>query len=177
MMCAPRPCMKGSPGAPAQLVLAVALWLAASGAWAGPTVPPGALHGKADDAQTITPQRARSLFYLHCAGCHRFDGGGAPAFGVPSMVNTLGRYQLTARGRAYLVQVPGARNASVTDAELAAMTNWQMQAFSAATAPKDFKPYTTEEVRRWRHQPPADIAAARAEILAELPVSPTYESK
>ena len=92
------------------------------------------------------------------------------------MVNTLGRYQLTARGRAYLVQVPGARNASVTDAELAAMTNWQMQAFSAATTPKDFKPYTTEEVRRWRHHPPADIAGARAEILAELPVFPTYES-
>lgn len=165
--------MKGSSGAPAQLVLAVALWLAASGTWAGSTASQAASHVKTDDAQTITPERARSLFYLHCAGCHRFDGSGTPAFGVPSMVNTLGRYQLTARGRAYLVQVPGARNANVTDAELAAMTNWQMQAFSAATTPKDFKPYTTEEVRRWRHNPPADIAGARAEILAELPVAPT----
>ena len=176
-----RPDRNGCLGVTGRYAMAVAAFLACAATQAGTTaggapsaVPQGS--PKVEDTQAITAQRARGLYLLHCAGCHRFDGSGAPAFGVPTLVNTLGKYQLTAKGRAYLVQVPGARNAGVTDAELAAMTNWQLQAFSAATVPKDFKPYTTEEVRRLRRHPPADIAGERAAILAELPVPLTDNS-
>ena len=117
----------------------------------------------------VTPQRARSLYILHCAGCHQIDGSGTPAYGVPSMIDTLGQFERTAAGRAFLVQVPGARNASVTDAELAAMTNWALRTFSAATLPSDFKPYTAAEVTPLRANPPLDIAGARAAIVAALP--------
>jgi mono/diheme cytochrome c family protein len=122
----------------------------------------------------VTPQRARSLYLLHCAGCHQIDGSGTPKFGVPSMIDTLGQFQRTPAGRAFLVQVPGARNANVSDAELAALTNWALRTFSSATLPAGFKPYTTAEVKRWRATPPLDIAGARAAVVAALPVPLTY---
>jgi mono/diheme cytochrome c family protein len=110
---------------------------------------------------TITGQRARSLYLLHCAGCHQIDGHGAPASGVPTMIDTLGSYLGSEAGKAYLVQVPGARNANVSDAELAALVNWTVEAFSSKTIPTGYRPYTEDEVRRWRACPPVDIAAAR----------------
>lgn len=119
--------------------------------------------------QAITPLRARTLFRLYCSGCHQADGSGSPAFGVPSMRGTLGYFQRTPMGRAFLVQAPGARNAHVTDAELAALTNWALNEFSAQTLPGDFKPYTTEEVSRWRANPPLDVAGTRAAIAAGFP--------
>ena len=142
-----------------------ALWLSLL-CFAGPAVA-----GKAGD--TVSPQRARSLYLLHCAGCHQTDGSGTPAFGVPSMIDSLGAFLRTPAGRAFLVQVPGARNANVSDAELAALTNWELRAFSAATLPADFRPYTTTEVTHWRANPPVDIAAARAAVVAGLPVAAT----
>lgn len=120
-------------------------------------------------AGAVSPQRARSLYLLHCSGCHLPDGSGAPAHGVPSMRNTLGQFQATAAGRAFLVQAPGARNAPVSDAELAALTNWQLLTFSRSTLPPGFQPYTVDEVRRWRANPPLDVAGARAAIVAGFP--------
>ena len=109
---------------------------------------------------------------LHCAGCHRVDGSGAPGFGVPTMIDTLGQFQRTSAGRAFLLQVPGARNAAITDAELAALTNWAVKAFSAPTLPADFQPYTTAEVTHWRANPPLDIAGTREAVVAALPAMP-----
>jgi mono/diheme cytochrome c family protein len=116
----------------------------------------------------ISPQRARSLYLLHCSGCHQADGSGSPGFGVPSMRGVLGKFQQSTAGRAFLVQAPGARNAHLTDAELAALTNWALLAFSPATLPAGHQPYTAEEVGRWRADPPLDVAAARAAIVSRF---------
>jgi len=127
---------------------------------------------------SVSVERARGLFMLHCAGCHRVDGSGAPGFGVPTMINTLGQFQRTSAGRAFLLQVPGARNAAITDAELAALTNWAVKAFSAPTLPADFQPYTTAEVTHWRANAPLDIAGTREAVVAALPPLPamtTYD--
>lgn len=120
-------------------------------------------------APEISPQRARTLYILHCSGCHLPDGSGSPAFGVPSMRGTLGHFAATPAGRAFLVQAPGARNSSITDAELAALTNWQLREFAPDTLPAGFKPYTAGEVGRFRAAPPLDVAAARAAIVAGFP--------
>lgn len=122
----------------------------------------------AGDAASISPQRARALYLLHCSGCHQPDGSGAPRFGVPSMRNVLGQFQQSEAGRAFLVQAPGARNAHLTDAELAALTNWALLEFSPATLPAGFQPYTTAEVSRWRANPPLDVAATRAAIVGHF---------
>ncbi len=116
----------------------------------------------------ISEARARSLFVLNCAGCHQIDGSGAPHAGVPSMRGNLGHFLGSAAGRAFLVQVPGARNSALSDAELAALTNWQLLSFSSASVPAGFTPYTTAEVTQSRGRPPSDVAAARAAILREL---------
>ena len=138
----------------------------------------GGLHsaGAAPSPAPVSVERARGLYMLHCAGCHRPDGGGAPAFGVPTMINTLGHFQRTVAGRAFLLQVPGARNASVTDAELAALTNWAVKQFSAPTLPADFVPYTAAEAAHWRSNAPLDIAGVRAAVVEGLPVAPLYIS-
>jgi len=127
-----------------------------------------AMAAAADADQMISPARARSLFILQCAGCHHVDGSGQPDSGVPSMRNTLGYFLGSAQGRAFLVQVPGARNATITDAELTALTNWQLHNFSKDILPADFVPYTTQEVTQARANPPSDVAATRAKILQEL---------
>ena len=155
-------------------VLRAASWLACLGANQAVAGAPAAPAVQADSAAAISPQRARSLYLLHCAGCHQVDGSGAPQFGVPTMIDTLGYFQRTRAGRAFLVQVPGARNSNVSDAELAALTNWALRTFSQSTLPQDFKPYSTAEVAHWRADPPLDIATARETVIAGLPVQPAY---
>ncbi|SFV14971.1 hypothetical protein [Pseudoduganella namucuonensis] len=145
----------------------LARWLAAAalcGATLGAAAEPG---GNA--TREISPRRARTLYTLHCSGCHLPDGSGSPAHGVPSMRGALGHFPATLAGRAFLVQAPGARNSSISDAELAALTNWQLREFAPGTLPADFKPYTAEEVARFRAAPPLDVAAARAAIVAGFP--------
>ncbi|MFM2052647.1 MAG: hypothetical protein RL456_684 [Pseudomonadota bacterium] len=114
----------------------------------------------------------RSLWVMHCAGCHAMDGSGHPDQGVPDMRGTLGRFLHHPQGRGYLVQVPGVNNAGLTDAQIADLTNWLIPAVSAGTAPAGWAPYRAEEVARWRRERPADIAAARRALLARLPPDP-----
>lgn len=142
-------------------------------AWLVPVLLCALAHGAAAAGEpTISPQRARSLYLLNCAGCHQIDGSGSPRYGVPDMRNLLGKFQQSAAGRAFLVQAPGARNAHVSDAELAALTNWTLLAFSPATLPADYRPYTAAEVGRWRANPPLDVAGARAAIVSHFSTQP-----
>lgn len=110
-----------------------------------------------------------TLFLLHCAGCHGMDGAGHPEAGVPDMRHTLGRFLQQPAGRAFLVQVPGVNNAGLSDAQIAAVTNWQIQRFAAGSAPVGWAPYTAAEVAAARRQRPADIAAARRALVASWP--------
>ncbi|RZS53314.1 c-type cytochrome [Sphaerotilus mobilis] len=121
-----------------------------------------------DGPATAPVQGARNLFVVHCAGCHGFDGAGHPDQGVPDMRGPLGHFLHLPEGRGFLVQVPGANNAGLNDAQIAAVTTWLLSQFSPATAPPGWRPYTAEEVAQWRSQRPADVAARRAEIVARL---------
>jgi mono/diheme cytochrome c family protein len=110
----------------------------------------------------------RTLYVLHCAGCHAFDGSGVPDKGVPSMRNTLGHFMHRPEGRAFLVQVPGVNNAGLSDAQIATLTNWTVTQFSAATAPVGWAAYTEAEVTEAKRHRPLDVAAARAAIVQRL---------
>lgn len=115
-----------------------------------------------------SPAQARTLYVLHCAGCHSMDGSGVPDKGVPSMRGTLGRYLQVPEGRAFLVQVPGVLNAGLTDPQIAAITNWALVEFSAGTLPAAWAPYTAQEVAQARLDRPLDVARARAELWRRL---------
>jgi hypothetical protein len=105
----------------------------------------------------------RTDYMLHCQGCHRADGGGAPG-SVPDLRDTLGALLRAPGGRGFLVQVPGSRNAPLDDARLAAVLNWMVVAFSARTLPADFVPYAHDEVARLRAAHDVDVVRLRARL-------------
>ena len=71
-------------------------------------------------------------------------------------------------GRAYLVKVPGTRQTPLSDERVAKMLNWLLPHFDAAHMPKDFTPYTGDEVKALRAEPLADVMATRAQLIKAL---------
>ncbi|MGR8919716.1 MAG: c-type cytochrome [Gammaproteobacteria bacterium] len=104
----------------------------------------------------------------HCMGCHMEDGAGSRRNNVPDMRDAVAHFTRIAEGRAFLVQVAGVSQAPISDADLAALLNWMLPAFSAATLPEDFEPYTAQEVERLRATRPADIDGVRRELATRL---------
>jgi len=90
-------------------------------------------------------------YMLNCMGCHQQDGAGVEGR-VPSLLG-LDRHLLTARGREYLVRVPGVSQVGLSNRRLAALVNWTLAQFGTG----DFDPYT-----------PAEIAPLRARPLRSL---------
>jgi len=113
----------------------------------------------------ISPATAdtRTDYLLHCSGCHLPDGSGAPDE-VPSLREGLGWIVSVAEGRGYLVRVPGSSQALLNDAELAAVINWVLTEFNAATLADDFQPLTAKEVGRARSDVLMDPLKFRAEL-------------
>ncbi len=141
----------------AALALLVA-GVAATGGIAGNIVMPG----------VEKPARAHSNWILKCQGCHRADATGTPQT-TPAMAGIIGTFLKTPEGRDYLARVPGVASAALPDAELAELLNWTLLRFDPAHVPKDFKPYTTNEVGKLRSRPlRTEAAAVRARILANI---------
>lgn len=99
-------------------------------------------------------------YILNCSGCHRMDGTGSNT--VPSLHAMKGLARKPG-ARAYWVQVPGAAQAPLTDARLAALMNWLVRRFTGTTpTPR----YTAEEVRKLRSAPLRDPVTRRSQIVA-----------
>jgi mono/diheme cytochrome c family protein len=109
-----------------------------------------AIHGRADE-----DARARVSYLLHCGGCHLPDGRGAPPE-VPALRGEIARIAALPEGRRYLVRVPGASQAPLSDAELAAVINWILVSFAADGLADDFVPLNG-----------AEVGAARRDVLAD----------
>ncbi len=117
---------------------------------------------------------AEQSYMLHCGGCHMADGDGAPPE-VPGLKD-LGEIVQLRGGRDYLVQVPGASQAPITDDELTVIVNYILRAFNAATLPESFMPLSLEEVSQARQLSLNDPLSARAQLIAhkEPPMSRSY---
>ena len=102
-------------------------------------------------------------YALNCQGCHRADGTGTPG-SVPVLAGSVAKFLKVPGGREYLSQVPGAAQAPIDDAALAAVLNWMVDRFDHADVPADFRPYTPEEVGRLRGAPIIDVTTRRALI-------------
>jgi len=113
------------------------------------------LFGMTAIAAAESPEPVRANYLFGCRGCHLADGRGVPPE-VPSLRDTLGQIVARPGGRDYIVRVPGVLQSRLDDAELAAVLNYVLTEFNAATLPADFRPYTKREV-----------AAARKAILAD----------
>ena len=103
-------------------------------------------------------------YQMQCMGCHTPDGSGA-AGRVPSMRSTLLPFSAVSRGRQYLVQVPGASQSPLSDAELADLLNWMLENLSDGPRGLAFTHYTAAEVASYRHKPLVEVRATRERLL------------
>jgi hypothetical protein len=103
-------------------------------------------------------------YQLQCMGCHTPDGSGA-AGRVPSMRPTLLPFSAVAAGRQYLVQVPGASQSPLSDAELADLLNWMLENLSDGPRGFAFTHYTAAEVASYRRKPLVEVRATRERLL------------
>ena len=115
-------------------------------------------------ARAGADQPAGVSYLVHCAGCHLADGSGSPPQ-VPDVRGEMGRLLAVTGGREYLIQVPGAATAPVSDRELAAIVNYMLASFSSATMPAGFEPFTEAEVARLRRSWLSNPQPVRARLL------------
>jgi cytochrome c551/c552 len=106
-------------------------------------------------------------YTLECAGCHRADGTGTPG-SVPALRDSVARFLAVPGGRDYLARVPGAAQAPLDDAALAAVLNWMLDHFDAANVPAGFSRYTAEEVGPLRAHPLVDVEGTRKQLLERM---------
>ena len=114
----------------------------------------------------LTP-KPQADYMLNCQGCHLPDGTGA-AGRVPSLRTSLAPLLQSEAGRRYLVQVPGAAQSALSDAELAQVLNWMVRTLSARPPPQ-FREFTPQEVMRYRATPLVAVRAARVRLLGTAP--------
>lgn len=119
---------------------------------------------RADAPSVSTPRDARGQYVLHCAGCHGFDGRGAPQAYVPDLTR-MGQWLPVAGGRAYLIKVPGVMASGLDDAQVAAVTNWLLATLARPSVPEGHRPYDAAEVAQARRQPFTDVAAERQRLI------------
>jgi hypothetical protein len=112
---------------------------------------------------TATAYEPRINYMLQCMGCHTPDGSGEPGR-VPSVKATLVRFAKSADGRRFLVQVPGASQSTLSDAELAELINWMIQNLSEVK-PVRFAHFTAAEVAHYRGTPLVEVRATRERLL------------
>ena len=103
-------------------------------------------------------------YMLQCMGCHTPDGSGA-AGRVPSIRSTLLPFSAVAAGRQFLVQVPGASQSTLSDAELADLLNWMIENLGDEPRAMVFKPFTGAEVASYRSKPLVEVRATRERLL------------
>lgn len=151
------------------------LW--AAGAWAtcvageAPDAPvtnvPDAITRKTGLHLEPMPHAAQT-YATNCQGCHGPEGVSVTE--IPSLAGRIGYFARIPEGRRYLLQVPNVALNPSSDADIAEMMNWLLTTYSRAQLPKDFQPYSAEEVALLR-KARIDVAADRRRVVAELVAS------
>lgn len=109
-------------------------------------------------------------YVLRCVGCHTFAGVSPPLGRIPTLKDVVGHFAQLPESRRYLVNVPGIVGSRLPPAETAALLNWMIETYGGASRPKDFQPFTAEEVAALREDAPDDVMRLRAavrELLSE----------
>ena len=105
-------------------------------------------------------------YQLQCMGCHTPDGSGEPGR-VPSIRDTLLPFARNPAGRRFLIQVPGASQSTLSDAELAQLLNWMIRNLSISK-PTRFTRFTEAEVAGLRRTPLVDVQGTRRQLVQSL---------
>lgn len=126
--------------------------------------------------EQVTPRRnaesrpitssVRSLYVVHCSGCHGMDGAGSKAGNVPDMRH-LGNFLRLDGGRAFVISVPGVMGSGLSDQQVADVTNWLLATMAKDSVPEGHQPYDAAEAQRARAVPLVDVAAARSQLALQ----------
>lgn len=135
-------------------------------ATAGTTTLGRQVPARADAPAVAATTSVRSLYIVHCAGCHGRDGAGSVLGGVPDM-RRLGQFLRLDGGREFVIKVPGVMGSGLSDREVAEVTNWVLTTLAPDSVPAGYAPYEAAEVRRARETPLVDVAAARERLLLQ----------
>jgi len=111
---------------------------------------------------------ARINYMLYCQGCHLSDGAGSPRAEVPKMKDHVGNFLKVPEGREYLVRVPGSANAPIGDEKLANLLNWILLTIAGESTPKDFTPYSSEEVGEMRAKSLTNVVTLRSNLIEKI---------
>ncbi len=114
-------------------------------------------------------QRARVNYMIHCQGCHLPEAAGYPGK-VPRMKDFVGYFLHSREGREFIVRVPGVSTSSLPDDELTELMNWLLVTYSAGQLPKNFVPFTVDEVAALRPELEGDPETTRKGILERIAV-------
>jgi cytochrome c peroxidase len=114
-------------------------------------------------AQTTSAPEANYL--QHCAGCHHFDGSGLPPE-VPNLGSDLGYLLDSAKGRDFMLRVPGVTGVPISAEEVTDLLNWMIVRFYPNRT--DFKPFNIEEILFGRANPLYNPLKVRRELFPDL---------
>ena len=120
----------------------------------------------------VSAYEPKTNYQLQCMGCHTPDGAGEPGR-VPSIKETLALFAGNPAGRRFLIQVPGASQSTLSDAELAQLLNWMVQNLSISK-PTTFTRFTEAEVAGLRRTPLVDVQGARRQLVQSLKSAPAH---
>ncbi len=101
---------------------------------------------------------------MECQGCHSADGSGNIG-SIPTLKNEIAKFLTVPGGREFLVQVPGAAQAPLSDAETADVLNWMLHKFGPKNIAEKYPPYTKEEVAELRKTPLTEVKQKRAALV------------
>jgi hypothetical protein len=101
--------------------------------------------------------RRRSEMHTTCD----IKGTAPPLIGLGDFLKAKG-------GRAYIIEVPGVSLSALNDAQIATVMNWVLANMSKDHLPRDFSPYTADEVHRYRAIRLAELSKTRRALLNQL---------
>ena len=101
---------------------------------------------------------------MECQGCHGADGKGQNE-AIPALNHHMATFLTVPGGREFLVQVPGAAQAPLSDADTADVLNYMLKRFGPVDIAAKYPPYTTDEVARLRKTPLTEVKQRRAELV------------
>lgn len=73
-----------------------------------------------------------------------------------------------AGGREFLIKVPGVMGSALSDADIAAVTNWLLTDLVSPNPVLRFQRYTEQEVREARRHPLNDVMQTRQELVGKI---------
>ena len=103
-------------------------------------------------------------YKMECQGCHSADGRGQTDV-IPTLKDHMAKFLTVPGGREFLVQVPGAAQAPLSDAETADVLNYMLRLFGPKQIAEKYPPFTEEEVAMLRKTPLTEVKQKRATLV------------